>query len=122
MRWQIEECFRIMKSELKVRPVHLKREDRIRAHFLTCFMALLLYRIVETKLGKEFSSAEIIRTLREMNFYKTEVDDYIPAYTRTKLTDSLHEAFEFRTDFQILPKKSMKKILKGTKTGKSTRK
>lgn len=122
MRWQIEECFRIMKSELKVRPVHLKREDRIRAHFLTCFMALLLYRIVETKLGKEFSSAEINRTLREMNFYKTEVDDYIPAYTRTKLTDSLHEAFEFRTDFQILPKKSMKKILKGTKTGKSTRK
>ena len=85
-------------------------------------MALLLYRIVETKLGKEFSSAEIIRTLREMNFYKTEVDDYIPAYTRTKLTDSLHEAFEFRTDFQILPEKSMKKILKGTKTKKSTQK
>lgn len=121
MRWKVEECFRIMKSELKARPVYLTRETRIKAHFLTCFMALVLYRIVETKLDQEFSSSEIIQTLKEMNFYKTEVDDYIPAYTRTDLTDRLHDAFQMRTDFQIIPKKSMKKILKDSKTEKSTR-
>lgn len=120
MRWKVEECFRIMKSELKARPVHLTRDTRIKAHFLTCFMALVLYRIVEIKLNQEFSSGEIIKTLRDMNFYKTEVDDYIPAYTRTELTDRLHEAFQMRTDFQIIPKKSMKKILKLSKTEKST--
>lgn len=121
MRWKVEECFRIMKSELKARPVYLTRETRIKAHFLTCFMALVLYRIVETKLDQEFSSSEIIQTLKEMNFYKTEVDDYIPAYTRTDLTDRLHDAFQMRTDFQIIPKKSMKKILKDSKMEKSTR-
>lgn len=120
MRWKVEECFRIMKNELKTRPVHLTRDTRIKAHFLTCFMALVLYRIVEIKLNQEFSSGEIIKTLRDMNFYKTEVDDYIPAYTRTELTDRLHEAFQMRTDFQIIPKKSMKKILKLSKTEKST--
>lgn len=121
MRWKVEECFRIMKSELKARPVYLTRETRIKAHFLTCFMALVLYRIVETKLDQEFSSSEIIQTLKEMNFYKTEVDDYIPTYTRTDLTDRLHDAFQMRTDFQIIPKKSMKKILKDSKIEKSTR-
>ncbi len=120
MRWKVEECFRIMKSELKTRPVYLARDTRIKAHFLTCFMALVLYRIVETKLNHEFSSSEIIKTLKEMNFYKTEVHDYIPTYTRTELTDRLHEAFQLRTDFQIIPKKSMKKILKDSKTKKST--
>ena len=122
MRWRVEECFRIMKSELRTRPVYLARDTRIKGHFLTCFMALVLYRIIETKLNHEFSSCEILQTLKGMNFYKTEVDDYIPAYTRTELTDRLHDVFQLRTDFQIIPKKSMKKILKESKSEKSTQK
>lgn len=121
MRWKVEECFRIMKSDLKARPVYLKRDDRIKAHFLTCFMALTVYRILEKKLDHAFSSHEIIATLKDMNFYRTELDDYIPTYTRSDLTDRLHEAFGFRTDFQIISKKNLKKIIKNTKSGKSTR-
>ena len=122
MRWRVEECFRIMKSDLKARPVYLKRDDRIKAHFLTCFMALAIYRILETKLDHEFSSHEIIDTLKNMSFYRTELDDYIPTYTRTELTDRLHEAFGFRTDYQIISKKNLKKIIKSTKLDKSTQK
>ena len=51
-RWEIEESFRIMKSEFEARPVYLQRDDRIKAHFLTCFIALLIYRILEKKLDK----------------------------------------------------------------------
>ena len=118
MRWRVEECFRIMKSELKARPVYLSRDDRIKAHFLTCFMALLIYRVLEQKLNLDYSCHEIINTLREMNMMKTELEDYIPTYTRTDLTDQLHDAFNFRTDFQIISKQTMKNILKHTKSEK----
>ena len=120
MRWRVEECFRIMKSELKARPVYLSRDDRIKAHFLTCFMALLVYRVLEKKLDHDYSCHEIIATLREMNMLQTELEDYIPTYTRTNLTDQLHDTFNFRTDFQIISKQTMKKILKKTKSEKST--
>jgi transposase len=49
-RWEIEECFRIMKTEFRARPVYLRKEDRIKAHFLTCYIALMVYRILEKKL------------------------------------------------------------------------
>ena len=54
-RWRVEECFRMMKSDLKARPVYLKWDGHIKAHFLTCFMALAIYRILEKKLDHEFS-------------------------------------------------------------------
>ena len=66
-RWHIEECFRVMKSEFKARPVYLSREDRIRVHFLTCFIALIIYRILEKKLGGKFSCREIVQTLQGMH-------------------------------------------------------
>lgn len=53
-RWEIEECFRIMKTEFKARPVYLSREDRIKAHFLTCYASLVLYRILEKRLAEKF--------------------------------------------------------------------
>lgn len=114
-RWEIEECFRIMKSEFKARPVYLRRDDRIRAHFLTCFISLLIYRILEKKLDYKFTCAEIIRGIRDMNFLEVKGDGYIPTYARTKFTDALHEAFGFRTDYQIVSQKKMKEILKQTK-------
>ena len=111
-RWEIEECFRIMKSEFKARPVYLSRDDRITAHFTTCFLSLVLYRFLEKKLEEKYTCSEIVETLRDMNLNKINELGYIPAYTRTDLTDDLHEKFGFRTDNEIIEKKNMKKFLK----------
>jgi hypothetical protein len=114
-RWEIEECFRIMKSEFKARPVYLSRDDRIEAHFTTCFLALVLYRYLEKRLDNKFTCAEIVHGLRAMNFYEIPGDGYIPTYTRTEFTDALHESYGFRTDYQIMKTSQMKKIFKVTK-------
>ena len=103
-----------MKTEFKSRPVYLSREDRIKAHFTTCFLALVIFRYLEKKLNEEYTAEQIIETLKNINFnYKT--NDYIPTYTRTDLTDKLHEQFNFRTDYEIISEKNMKKIFKQTK-------
>jgi len=115
-RWEIEECFRIMKSEFKARPVFLKRDDRIKAHFTTCFISLLIYRLLEKRLEEKFTCPQIIRELREMNFLKIPGEGYIPAYTRTDFTDALHDTFGFRTDYQIVTNRQMKNIFKDSKT------
>lgn len=114
-RWEIEESFRIMKSDFKARPVYLSREDRIIAHFTTCFLSLVLHRFLEKKLEEKFTSFEIINTLREMNLMEVIGRGYIPTYTRTDLTDALHENFGFRTDFEIVSINKMKKIFKELK-------
>lgn len=114
-RWEIEECFRIMKSDFKARPVYLSRDDRIKAHFTTCFLSLVIYRYLEKQLAERYTSSEIIETLKNMNFYSVEAEGFIPTYTRTDLTDALHDAFGFRTDYQIVTTKQMKKIFKETK-------
>jgi transposase len=114
-RWEIEECFRIMKNEFRARPVYLSRDDRIEAHFMTCFIALVIYRLLEKKLVVKNTSHEIINGLRDMNFLEVKGDGYIPTYTRIDFTDDLHEAFGFRTDYQIVNTRQMKKIFKSTK-------
>jgi len=114
-RWEIEKCFRIMKSEFKARPVYLSNEDRIEAHFITCFISLIIYRFLEKMLHEEFTCHEIISELQEMNFKEINGEGYEPIYTRTDFTDALHEAFGFHTDYQIVTTKEMKKIIKGTK-------
>lgn len=114
-RWEIEECFEIMKSEFKARPVFLSRRDRMTAHFITCFIALIIYRILEKKLHDNYTCDEIISTLRNMNMLINPRDGYIPEYTRTDLTDNLHDVFGFRTDYQILSQHNMKKICTKTK-------
>lgn len=113
-RWEIEESFRIMKSEFKSRPVYLSREDRIKAHFLTCYLALVIFRYLEKKLDSKYTYSEIIETLQNMNFLK-EDGDYRPMYKRTDLTDLLHEKFDFRTDYQIITLQNFKKIFYQTK-------
>lgn len=114
-RWEIEECFRIMKSEFKARPVYLKNDDRIEAHFTTCFISLIIYRLLEKKLDDKFTCHEIISELRCMNFKEIKGEGYEPLYTRTDFTDSLHDAFGFRTDYQIVSTKKMKIFCKETK-------
>lgn len=117
-RWEIEESFRIMKSELKSRPVYVRNDDRVEAHFLTCFLALLTYRIVEQKLKDAFTCPAIIQKLRDMEVMEVPGEGYVPLYERDELTDKLHEEFGFRTDYEIVPLKDMKKILKQIKKPK----
>lgn len=114
-RWEIEESFRIMKTDFKARPVYLSRDDRIIAHFTTCFLSLVLHRFLEKKLEEKFTSSEIINTLRNMNLLEVIGSGYVPTYTRTDLTDALHENFGFRTDCEIVSINKMKKIFKELK-------
>lgn len=114
-RWQIEECFRIMKTDFSARPVYVQRDDRIKAHFLICFLALLHYRLLEKQLGEKYTCSEILEKLREMNFVDLQQQGFIPAYTRDKLTDDLHDVCGFRTDYQFISKSKMKEIQKLSK-------
>lgn len=117
-RWIIENGFRTMKTDLRARPVYLKRDDRIKAHFLTCFLSLLLYKYLEKKVnrgGQHFTTTEIIDTLKDMNFLSVNGEGYIPTYTRTDLTNHLHGSAGFRTDYQIVTKKQMRSIISLTK-------
>ena len=109
-RWEIEECFRIMKSEFDARPVYLQDSERIKAHFMTCFIALIVYRYLEKKLDEKYTCNQLIDCLREMNFLRFEGKGYIPTYAKTKLTDDLHAAFGFNTATEIIPIMKMKNI------------
>ena len=110
-RWEIEESFRIMKSDFLARPVNLSREDRIKAHFMTCFISLLIYRILEKKLDYKYTTKEILDTLRNMNITELKGSGYIPSYERTDITDFIHEKYNFNTDTEIITYKKIKKIL-----------
>lgn len=114
-RWEIEESFRILKSEFKARPVYLSRDDRIKAHFMTCFLSLLIYRLLEKKLGEKFTCSTVVSQLRDMNFLEIPYEGYVPTYVRNDVTDALHDSFGFHTDYQIVTEKNMKKILNETK-------
>lgn len=120
-RWQIEECFRLMKTDFKARPIYVRLEERIKAHFLTCFMALLFLRIIETKLDHKYTASEIIAGMRQIKHILKDGYGYIPAYGRTNLTDSLHESFGFRTDYEIIKKAKMRNIISSTKKRKKIR-
>ena len=114
-RWQIEECFRIMKTDFSARPVYLQNENRIKAHFLICFLALLIYRILEKKLNYKYTCEDILNTLKEMNFANLQDQGFVPLYKRLKITDDLHETCGFRTDYQFITKSQMKTIQKKSK-------
>lgn len=115
-RWEIEENFRIMKTELEARPVYVRREDRIKAHFLTCYMSLLVYRLLEKKLENKYTCEEILKTLRSMQMTRLSKDGgYIPSYKRTDITDSLHKIAGFHTDLEFISKSTMRSIIKNTK-------
>ena len=114
-RWQIEECFRIMKTDFCARPVYLRDENRIRAHFLICFLSLTLYRFLEKKLDSKYTCEELLGTLKGINFAGIQEQGFIPLYRREAITDDLHEACGFRTDYQFITKSKMKTIQKKSK-------
>lgn len=110
-RWEIEESFRIMKSDFLARPVNLSREDRIKAHFMTCFISLFIYRLLEKKLNNKYTSSQILETLRKMTMLEQKGLGFEPEYERTNITDELHNIFNFNTDLEIVSYKKMKKII-----------
>ena len=117
-RWEIEECFRIMKTDFEARPVYLQNETRIKAHFLTCFLALIVYRYLEKNIGDGYTCEEILNTLRGMNFASLQEQGFMPIYQRTKLTDRLHDVCGFHTDYEFISKSQMKTIQKESKQTK----
>ena len=114
-RWQIEECFRIMKTDFSARPVYLQDENRIKAHFLICFLALTIYRFLEKKLDSKYTCEELLATLKAMNFVKIQDQGFVPTYKRELITDALHDICGFRTDYQFITKSQMKTIQKKSK-------
>lgn len=115
-RWEIEENFRIMKTEFEARPVYVRRDDRIKAHFMTCYISLLLYRLLEKKIGCNYTTEQIIETIRSMKLtLLNTANGYVPSYTRTEITDSLHKTFGFRTDYEFIKKSTMRSIIKQSK-------
>lgn len=114
-RWQIEECFRIMKTDFSARPVYLQDENRIQAHFLICFLALTIYRFLEKKMDLKYTCEELLETLKAINFAEIQEQGYIPLYKREAITDDLHEACGFRTDYQFITKNKMRTIQKKSK-------
>lgn len=115
-RWEIEESFRIMKSEFKSRPVYLSKDDRIKAHFTTCFLALTIFRYLEKILGEEFTAEKIIDTLRNYNFRNFPGFGYVPLYTSNNLIHALHDKTGIDTNYEILNYKKFKKIFNKTKS------
>ena len=114
-RWQIEECFRTMKTDFEARPVYLAREDRIKAHFLTCFLALLHFRLLKRSLSGAYTTEQLLENLKSINFADIEEQGFMPVYERTALTDDLHQACGFRSDYQFITKRKMKEIQKKSK-------
>ena len=113
-RWEIEESFRIMKTDFEARPVYVSKDDRIKAHFLTCYLALLVYRILEKKLDEKYTTEQICKALRSMNLLMID-EGYIPAFDRTEVTDAIHSTVDFRIDYEITKKSKMRNIIKNTK-------
>ena len=114
-RWQIEDCFRTMKTDFEARPVYLNRQDRIKAHFLTCFLALLHFRLLKRSLKGAYTTEQLIQTLRNIKFADVEEQGFMPVYERNEITDNLHEACGFRSDYEFITKRKMKGIQKKSK-------
>lgn len=122
-RWEIEENFRIMKTDFEARPVYVRRDDRIKAHFLTCYISLLVYRLLEKKLNNKYTCEEILSTIRNMRMTMLSGNiGYVPSYKRTNLTDDLHKTFGFHTDYEFITKASMRNIIKNTKNSTRSKK
>ena len=90
-------------------------ENRIKAHFLICFLALSIYRFLERKLDYKYTCKELLDTLKAMNFAEVQEQGYMPLYKREAITDSLHEVCGFRTDYQFITKSKIRTIQKKSK-------
>lgn len=104
-----------MKTDFQSRPVYVQRKAWIKAHFLICFISLLVYRLLEKKLGKKYTCSEIVETLRKFQFSDVGGQGFIPLYKKTPLTDELHCMCGIETDFEFITKSKMREIQKKSK-------
>ena len=104
-----------MKTDFSARPVYLHNESRIKAHFLICFLSLLVYRLLERKLENKYTCETLLNTLKGINFAEIQEQGFMPLYKREKITDDLHVVCGFRTDYQFITKSQMKTIQKKSK-------
>ena len=112
-RWEIEESFRIMKSEFKARPVYLHLEERIKAHFTICYLSLLIYRILEKeKLQNKYTTEEIITTLKDMLSNKIEGLGFKQLYKKSEISTDLNSTYDYNLDQKFISLKSLKKFIK----------
>ncbi len=115
-RYKIEDCFRVLKTNFDARPIHHRNRRRIIAHFMICYTALLIYRLLENKLdeyGTHFTTDEILETLKNMNVTNTQDLFYTAAYQSSKVCTSLNGIFELGLDKKYYrPKELNKKIKK----------
>lgn len=113
-RWKIEDCFRLMKTDFKSRPVYHYKDKRIESHFLICFLALLIFRLLHVKLRDKYTSNELLTTLREMEYYKYE-EGYLTPFATTPLVSDLNEMFDMKASRQGYSESTMKFLIKSSK-------
>ena len=116
-RWEIEESFRIMKTNFKARPVYLSKENRIKAHFLTCFTALLVYRLLEKKLDtvvteNKFTTERIIKGLKKLNVTNCNDIYYKSLFKGSEFSAAMNSISELDLDFQTYSIKEFNKKIK----------
>lgn len=102
--------------------MYVTEEDSVKEHLLTCFLSLLVYRLLEKKhLNEKYTCSNIIDTLRNLNITYLGGNNYIPAFKRTDITDSLADEFGFQPARELLTQKYLKKFLRVTNSRKSTK-
>lgn len=114
-RYKIEDCFRIMKTNFDARPVFLRKPERIRAHFLICYTALLIYRLMECKLDDNLThvtTSNLIKTLRNMNVVNMDDMYYKSIYSGSQALDALERCFELQLNRKYYKPSDLKKIVK----------
>ena len=114
-RFKIEDCFRIMKTNFSARPIFHSKRKRIVAHFLICYTALLIYRLLEVKLdqyGEHFTTDEILVTLRNMNVMNMQDLYYASAYTSSRVCTALNGLFDLGLDKKNYQPKDLNKKIK----------
>lgn len=112
--WKIEESFRITKSELQARPVYVSRQDRIQAHFLTCFIALLIVRILEHNLGGEHSKEQMLESLRRAEVAKLDERHFMTLYY-DRVLQKLKEKLGIEFGLNVYTKENIRKMLGDSK-------
>ena len=114
-RYKIEDCFRIMKTNFDARPVFLRKPERIRAHFLICYTALLIYRLMECKLDDNLThvtTSNLIKTLRNMNVVNMDDMYYKSIYSGSQALDALERCFELQLNRKYYRQSDLNKIVK----------
>ena len=114
-RYKIEDCFRVLKTNFSARPVYHYKEERIRAHFLICYTALLIYRLLEVQLDRNnthFTTNQIIKTLQNMNVLEYDGAFYKSCYTGSNVLDALEQLFDLKLNKKNYLPKDLNKHLK----------